>query len=162
MNGQHSYELTVEWTGNQGAGTSAYRTYERSHTIAVEGKPDVSASSDPAFRGDKSKHNPEELSVASAASCHMLSYLHVCAVAGVVVTAYVDHATGLMEEDANGGGKFTSITLHPIVTVLDKSMIEKAQALHHQANELCFIANSLNFPVSHQPVCQVVDEERVV
>ena len=159
MNGQHSYELTVEWTGNQGTGTSAYRTYERSHTITVEGKPDVLASSDPTFRGDRTKYNPEELLVASASSCHMLSYLHVCAMAGVVVTAYVDHATGLMEEDAKGGGKFTSITLHPVVTVADPSMVEKAQALHHQANELCFIANSLNFPVLHQPTCQVASEE---
>lgn len=160
MNGQHSYELTVEWTGNQGTGTSAYRTYERSHTITVEGKPNVSGSSDPAFRGDETKHNPEELLVASAASCHMLSYLHVCAVAGVVVMAYIDHANGVMEEDANGGGKFTSITLHPVVTVSDRSMLEKALALHHQANELCFIANSLNFSVLHRPICQVMDEAR--
>lgn len=154
MNGIHHYALTVQWTGNNGTGTSGYTAYERSHTIVVDNKNEILGSSDPAFRGDKTKHNPEELLLASVSSCHMLWFLHVCSAAGVVVTDYIDHATGKMEETANGSGKFTAITLHPIVTVAATSMIEKVNELHKKANELCFIANSLNFTVSHQPICR--------
>lgn len=152
MSGQHNYNLTVKWTGNTGTGTSDYKTYERSHTVAVENKPDIFGSSDPAFRGDKTKHNPEELFLASLSSCHLLWYLHLCAEAGVIVTDYVDNAAGIMIETANGGGHFTEVTLNPIVTVAEESMIETANELHKKANELCFIANSVNFPVYHKPI----------
>jgi organic hydroperoxide reductase OsmC/OhrA len=151
----HNYKLTINWTGNIGTGTSAYTAYKRDHEISIKGKPIIAASSDPAFRGDDSRYNPEELLLASISSCHMLWYLHLCATAGVIVTGYTDHATGVMEEIAEGGGRFTGITLHPVVTVTEVSMIEKANELHTKANELCFIANSVNFPVSHQPVCDV-------
>ncbi len=157
MNGQHNYQLTVQWTGNTGTGTSGYKDYERSHAIIVDDKIDITGSSDPAFRGDKTKHNPEELLLASVASCHMLWYLHLCAVEGIIVTDYTDSATGTMIETENGGGKFTVITLHPTVTVTDILMIEKANELHRKANELCFIANSLNFPVHHQPTCIIAN-----
>ena len=158
MNGQHHYNLTLKWTGNRGTGTSDYRAYDRSHTIILDNKVEISASSDPAFRGDKTKHNPEELLVAAISSCHMLSYLHLCAVAGVVVTNYVDHATGIMTETPNGGGHFTEVTLNPIVTVAENSMTEKANELHKKANELCFIANSVNFPVGHSASCRVANK----
>jgi len=154
MNGQHNYNLTIKWTGNAGTGTSNYREYERNHTIIADHKPDILASSDPAFRGDKTRHNPEELLLASLSSCHMLSYLHLCAVSGVVVTDYVDNATGIMTETPDGGGHFSEVTLNPIVTVTENSMIQKANELHKKANELCFIANSVNFPVHHKPTCQ--------
>ncbi len=157
MNGQHDYKLTVQWTGNTGTGTSGYKEFERSHAILVDNKVEIAGSSDPAFRGDKTKHNPEELLLASVSSCHMLWYLHLCAVAGVIVTAYVDHATAIMLETTNGGGRFTEITLSPIVTIADISMTEKANELHRKANELCFVANSLNFPVYHKPTCKVKD-----
>jgi organic hydroperoxide reductase OsmC/OhrA len=155
MNGQHDYKLTVRWTGNTGTGTSNYKAYDRSHTIEIENKADISGSSDPAFRGDKTKHNPEELFLASLSSCHLLWYLHLCAEAGVIVTDYVDNATGIMVETVDGGGHFTEVTLNPIVTVAEKSMIEKASELHKKANELCFIANSVNFPVRHEPTCKI-------
>ena len=151
----HHYKTTITWTGNSGNGTSDYRAYERSHTISVEGKPAIDASSDPAFRGDNSKYNPEELLVASLASCHMLSFLHVCTVAGVVVVGYTDTATGTMAETPDGGGHFTEVTLYPEVVVSDQSMVDKANELHRQANKLCFIANSCNFPVHHKPTCKV-------
>jgi organic hydroperoxide reductase OsmC/OhrA len=156
MNGQHNYNLTIKWAGNMGTGTSHYREYERNHTIFVDNKPDILASSDPAFRGDKTKHNPEELLLASLSSCHMLSYLHLCAVSGVVVTDYVDNATGIMIETSNGGGHFSEVTLNPVVTVTENSMIPKANELHKKANELCFIANSVNFPVHHKPQCHTM------
>lgn len=150
MEKEYYYSLSTKWTGNTGTGTSNYRSYERSHTVEVENKAAILLSSDPAFRGDSSKHNPEDLLMASLSSCHMLWYLHLCAEAGVIVINYVDHATGIMMETSNGGGKFKEITLHPIVTVADLSMLKKADALHQKANELCFIANSVNFPVKHK------------
>ncbi|RYD91265.1 MAG: OsmC family peroxiredoxin [Sphingobacteriales bacterium] len=156
MSAQHNYNISVKWTGNKGGGTSSYRAYERSHTISVENKADIPASSDPNFRGDKTKHNPEELLVASISSCHLLWYLHLCAEAGVLVVDYIDRATGTMVEIANGGGYFTGVTLNPVVTVADNNMVEKANQLHKKANELCFIANSVNFPVAHNPVCKAL------
>lgn len=155
MNKQHNYQLTIQWTGNSGSGTSAYTAYTRTHQVLIDGKPVIQLSSDPAFRGDKTKHNPEELLLASISSCHMLWYLHLCSTAGIIVTDYVDHATAIMKETAAGGGRFTSVTLHPHVTVTEIGMIEKANELHKKANDLCFISNSLNFPVHHEPVCQV-------
>lgn len=154
MNGHHYYNLTVEWTGNTGTGTAAYKSYERNHSIYSEGKPEISGSSDPAFRGDRTRYNPEELLLASLSGCHMLQYLHLCTTAGVIVTAYTDHASGVMVETADGGGHFTEVTLNPIVTVINREMIEMANHLHAKANALCFIAASVNFPVHHRPVCQ--------
>ena len=151
---EHHYELTVEWTGNLGSGTDHYRNYRRDHTIRIAGKPDLSGSSDPHFRGDVSRHNPEDLLVAALSACHLMSYLHVCALNGVVVTAYIDRATGSMDTLPDGSGHFTGVTLHPEVWVKHAAMIPKAQELHAQANKLCFIANSVNFPVHHQPVCR--------
>ena len=155
MERQHNYKTVVEWTGNMGVGTSNYKKYERSHTVSVDDKPPFFCSSDPAFLGDKTKYNPEELLVASLSSCHMLWYLHLCSVEGVIVTAYLDNATGTMIETADGGGQFSEVTLNPIVTVKDFATIEKANELHKKANELCFIAKSVNFKVHHQPTCQI-------
>lgn len=155
MSKEHHYKTTIQWTGNKGTGTSNYRNYERSHEILTDQKVKIEASSDPAFRGDKTKHNPEDLFLSSVSSCHMLWYLHFCSEVGIIVTDYIDHATGIMEEKANGSGHFTEITLNPIVTVTEESMIEKAKELHHKANEFCFIANSVNFPVKHIPIVLV-------
>jgi organic hydroperoxide reductase OsmC/OhrA len=146
---EHLYCLTITWTGNTGRGTADYRAYERSHTIQAEQKAIIGASSDPAFRGDKTKYNPEELLVSALASCHMLWFLHLCANAGITVLDYVDQATGTMTERADGGGQFTAVTLNPVVTVLHHTMAAKTNELHQKANALCFIANSVNFPVYH-------------
>ncbi|MVN21868.1 OsmC family protein [Mucilaginibacter arboris] len=154
MSKEHNYSLTIVWTGNKGKGTNSYRSFERSHTITSENKVPILASSDPAFLGDQTKHNPEELFLASISSCHMLWYLHLCAEAGIIVLNYTDEATGTMTE-TNCGGHFSEVTLNPTVTVAASSMIEKANELHKKANELCFIANSLSFPVRHKPICVV-------
>lgn len=146
----HHYKTTITWTGNTGAGTKDYRSYERSHTISVNGKQDIQGSSDPAFRGDKSRYNPEELLLSSVAACHMLWYLHLCSAAGVVITAYEDKAEGTMAETADGGGYFSQVILKPLITLKDAAIQAKADALHHEANKLCFIANSVKFPVLHQ------------
>ena len=155
MKTQHQYNLTVKWTGNKGEGTSNYSAYDRSHTILADNKADILCSSDPSFHGDKTKYNPEELLVASLSACHMLWYLHLCSKSAVVVVDYRDNATGTMVETENGGGRFKQVTLCPNVMVAEPSMVEKANALHHEANKLCFIANSCNFPIFHQPVCTV-------
>ncbi len=153
MNKEHNYRLTVEWTGNKGEGTCDYRSYERSHTISVDNKVNLICSSDTPFLGDNTKHNPEDFLLASISSCHMLWFLHLCADAGIIVVAYTDKATGTMIQTEKGGGHFTEVTLNPLVTVTEKSMITKANELHEIARERCFIANSLNFPVNHKPTC---------
>lgn len=147
----HYYNVKMEWVGNQGQGTADYKSYKRDHTYQVENKKIIEGSSDPSFRGDPTRYNPEELLVSALSSCHMLWYLHLCAVNKVVVVSYVDHATGTMEEFQNGSGKFNEVILNPEVTVADESMIPKAMELHHEASKYCFIANSINFPVHHKP-----------
>ena len=152
MNKMHHYAVAITWTGNKGMGTKDYRSYERSHTISIDNKIDIAGSSDAAFRGDKTKHSPEDLFVASIAACHMLWYLHLCSDAGIIVTSYMDHTTATMIETDDGGGRFSEVTLHPEIIITDAAMITKAGELHHKANELCFVANSCNFPIHHKPV----------
>jgi organic hydroperoxide reductase OsmC/OhrA len=147
----HTYTCAVRWTGNKGDGTSTYTAYGRDHVIATADKPDILGSADPAFRGDRTRHNPEDLLVASVSTCHMLWYLHLCAVGGVVVTAYSDAPVGTMVEDRERGGFFTSIVLHPTVTITAASDAAHAKALHDTAHHMCFVANSLNFPVTCEP-----------
>lgn len=151
MNGEHEYRLHARWTGDRGTGTSGYRDYDRDVTLSVEGKPVLEATADVPFRGDPEKWNPEELLLAALSECHLLSYLYACVKAGVVVTAYEDEASGTMVEDGRGGGAFTEVVLHPRVTVAESAMVDAALAAHAQAKEWCFIANSVNFPVRHEP-----------
>ena len=155
MDKQHLYSLTIDWTGNNGSGTSDYKAYERSHTVSIPNKTVINCSSDPSFRGDPNKHNPEELFVSSIASCHMLWYLHLCSEAGITITSYTDNAQGIMGENTDGSGHFKEVTLNPLVFVKEASMVEKAIELHKKANQLCFIANSCNFPIHHKPQCKV-------
>ena len=150
----HDYSVNIKWTGNNGTGTSSYTAYERSHIISIENKPDILASSDTPFRSDNTRHNPEDMLLASLSACHMLWYLHLCADAGIVVTDYIDNATGTLVVTPGSGGHFSEVTLHPIVTIADKAMIDKANELHDKAHHFCFIANSVNFPVRHEPICK--------
>ena len=148
----HAYTVMVTWTGNTGAGTAAYRSYARAHDIQVHGKPALKGSSDPAFLGDKSCYNPEEMLVGSLSACHMLWYLHLCSAEGIVVEAYQDIAEGVMAGDAEGGGRFTEVVLQPEIRLAAGSDQGKARALHEGAHRRCFIANSVNFPVRCEPV----------
>lgn len=147
----HSYEVAVEWNGNLGSGTSSYAAYSRDHIICSDGKPPLYGSSDPAFRGDATKWNPEELLVASLSACHKLWYLHLCATAGVCVLGYHDVATGRMEEHPEIGGRFTNVILRPKVLVRATDDVNLASELHHEAHRKCFIANSVNFSVEVNP-----------
>ncbi len=152
---EHQYQLGIKWLGNSSAGTINYHGYKRDYEIIVEGKELIKGSSDPEFLGDPARYNPEELLLASVSSCHMLWYLHLCSKAGVIVTGYRDQPKGIMLETAGGGGKFSSIDLFPEVTLSNISMTGRANSLHAKANELCFIANSLNFKIKHHPTCIV-------
>jgi organic hydroperoxide reductase OsmC/OhrA len=155
MSKKHHYSLEIAWTGDQGSGTSHYDTYSRNHLIRAANKAAIDASGDPAFRGDASRHNPEELFVASLSSCHMLWYLHLCATNGIVVTSYVDEAFGTMEESTDGSGRFTDVLLRPRVTIGPGGDTGLATRLHEEAHRFCFIANSVNFPVRCKPVIDV-------
>lgn len=148
---RHEYEIKVEWTGNEGKGTLNYKSYNRSHKIISDGKYDeIKGSSDPSFLGDKTKYNPEDLFLSSLSACHMLWYLHLCSAHKIIVTEYLDNATGIMEETENRSGKFIEVTLNPKVKITDENMIEKANKLHEEANKMCFIANSCNFKIRHK------------
>jgi len=152
MSREHHYQVDIKWTGNKGKGTINYQSYERSHTISGKEKPVIQGSADPAFLGDSSKYNPEELLLASISSCHMLWFLHLCTTKGVVVKDYEDYPIGTMTESPEGGGKFTEVTLKPIVFIEKEEHLKHLEELHKQANKLCFIANSVNFPVNHEAI----------
>lgn len=151
MSRTHHYTVGVDWTGNLGTGTSGYREFSRDHEVSAPGKPTLPGSSDPAFRGDPSRYNPEELLVASLAQCHMLWLLHLASGAGVVVTGYTDRPEGTMTEHPDGSGEFVEVVLRPEVTVAEPGMVEPVEELHERAHKLCFIARSVNFPVRHEP-----------
>ena len=142
---EHSFQAGVRWSS--AAGTANYRAYSRDHEVVAAAKPDIPASSAPAYRGDATRYNPEELLVAALASCHMLWYLHLCSERGIVVTEYADDAFGRMRLDEDGSGAFAGVTLRPRVTVGSGDLSE-ALALHEEAHRLCFIARSVNFAIS--------------
>ena len=146
----HDYHVRITWTGNNGEGTRSYSAYRRDHLMETEGKAPILGSSDPHFRGDPTRYNPEELLVASLSSCHMLWYLHLCAANHVTVVEYRDNACGVMEEAADGSGKFVRVVLKPVVKIASGDR-GKAMELHHEAHRMCFIANSVNFPVECDP-----------
>ena len=147
--------MKTVWSGAAHGPARDYETYSREHRFEITGKPPIVGSADPAFMGDGGRHNPEDLLVAALSACHMLWYLHLCAEAGIIVTAYEDGAEGSMETDGGGGGRFTSATLRPSVTVTPESDLDAARALHGTAHDKCFIANSVNFPVSCEPELSV-------
>ena len=152
---EHTYKTSLTWTGNTGKGTADYRAYQRNYTIQIDGKPEIEGSSDPTFRGDKTRYNPEELFLASISSCHMLWYLHLCSDHGITVVDYEDEALGIMKEKENGSGYFELVILNPHVTIVESEKAELAKKLHQRANEMCFIANSCNFEIGHEPVTKV-------
>lgn len=134
-----------------GAGTKTYKGYRRDHVIVAEGKSLISGSSDPSFRGDAARYNPEELLVASLSACHMLWYLHLCSANQVTVLDYQDAAAGVMRENADGSGEFVRALLRPVVKISAEADRTKALALHGEAHRCCFIARSVNFPVEIGP-----------
>lgn len=153
---RHVYQVRTIWTGNHGYGTQSWHLYGRNHQLLADGKPMIEGSADPSFHGDPTRWNPEELLLASLSACHKLWYLGLCAGAGIVVTAYEDDAEGIMAEHDTGYGEFESAILRPRITLAGGSHLAKAQELHRKAHEHCFIARSVNFPVTYEPSFQIV------
>jgi organic hydroperoxide reductase OsmC/OhrA len=158
MSGEHSFAVSVEWQGNRGTGTSGYKDFSRAVELRAEGKHAIQASAAKAFHGDADRWNPEEQLIGALAQCHLLSYLHVATQAGVVVQSYTDAATGTLHTNADGSGALVEVVLRPVVTI-SAGAPATAMALHAEANRLCFIANSVNFPVRHEPSILVLDDE---
>jgi organic hydroperoxide reductase OsmC/OhrA len=161
MNLDHSFTVSVEWQGNLGTGTSGYKAFSRDHVVRVDGvhgKHQIEGSAARPFHGDPERWNPEEQLIAALAQCHMLSYLHVATQAGVVVESYMDAARGTLRVEPDGSGALVEVVLHPVVTI-SAGDPAAARELHTEANRLCFIANSVNFPVHHEPQLLVVDDE---
>jgi organic hydroperoxide reductase OsmC/OhrA len=148
---QHPYTSRVVWTGNRGEGTRTYRGYDRTWQIATPGKPIVECSNDPLLGGDPGKPNPEDLLLSSLSSCHMLWYLHLASDAGIVVMSYEDNPVGIGETSPNGAGRFLSATLRPRIEVKSGADLERAEAIHREIHQFCFIARSVNFPVTYEP-----------
>lgn len=147
----HEYTVTIKWTGNRGTGTSAYKSYERDWDLATPGKPVIHCSNDPLLGGNREKHNPEDMLIAALSSCHMLWYLHLCSEAGIVVTAYEDNPIGIGEVEPSGKGRFLSAILKPRIEITPESDPVKAMQLHDEIHAFCFVARSVNFPVTYQP-----------
>lgn len=148
---QHDYTSRILWTGNRGTGTSGYRAYERTWDIAIPGKPVVSCSNDPLLGGDPGKMNPEDLLLSALSACHMLWYLHLASDAGIVVLDYEDRPLGRGESLPSGAGRFAEALLRPRAVLKAGADLAKAEAIHHQIHEVCFIARSVNFPVRIEP-----------
>lgn len=149
----HRYQITNRWTGNLGSGTSNYRAYSRAHELSTPAKAaPIAGTSDPLFRGDPARYNPEELLLGALSGCHMLWALHWCADAGIVVTEYIDEARAEMVERGDGAGEFTKAVLQPRMTITDPARIADAIAIHGRVHEVCAIARSVNFAVECNPV----------
>jgi organic hydroperoxide reductase OsmC/OhrA len=147
---QHHYQIKTEWTGNLGSGTLDYRAHKRDHLISAAGKhTPIEGSSDPNFRGDPKRYNPEELFLSSLSACHMLWYLHLASANGITVLEYVDKAKGEMTEDADGTGRFTSVTLQPHIVIAQADKLDQAKALHQEAGKKCYIANSVKMAIGY-------------
>ena len=152
MERQHRYRILNRWTGNLGSGTSAYTAYSRAHELSGPQKAaPIPGSSDPLFRGDPTRYNPEELLLGALSACHMLWVLHLCADAGITVTEYRDEAWGEAAEHPDGAGEFTRAVLRPQVTIAEPERIADALAIHARAHAVCALARSVNFPVSVEP-----------
>jgi organic hydroperoxide reductase OsmC/OhrA len=154
MDADHRFVASLTWTGNRGSGTAGYRAYGREHVVRVAGKPDILGSAARVFHGDIERWNPEEMLIAALAQCHLLSYLYVAVANGVVVESYDDDAEGVLVTTADGGGRFREVVLRPVITI-SAGDPDVAKRIHADANRLCFIASSVNFPVRHEPTIVV-------
>lgn len=157
---KHDYHIQTKWTGNTGRGTASYTSYDRDFCVSgAEKSGDIQGSSDPVFRGNPSRYNPEELYVSAISSCHMLWYLHLCSDAGIIVTNYVDNAKGVMVENKGGSGQFSEVVLFPQVEITDPEQVDAAIALHKKAHRYCFIANSCSATILCRPSVTVNTQE---
>jgi organic hydroperoxide reductase OsmC/OhrA len=147
--GEAHYHAKLVWSGGALGPTKSVDSYSREFRAELEGKPPLRGSADPAFHGDPALYNPEDLLLSALSACHMLSYLAVCAHAGIVVLSYEDAAVGTLAR-RDGKVRFVDVLLRPKVALEPGGNIEKARALHQKAHDICVIVNSVNFPVRHE------------
>ncbi len=150
MAAQHEYTSRVVWTGNRGEGTAHYRAYDRTWNVETPGKPVIPCSNDPLLGGDPTLHNPEDMLLSALSACHMLWYLHLAANAKITVVSYTDNSVAIGETERNGASRFLSATLRPHIVLKAGDDAAKADAIHHEIHKYCFIARSVNFPVSYE------------
>ena len=155
MEFKHFFKVALNWTSNKKQEEAISKFCSKSHQIKIDGKPVLDVSAAKAFKGDPELYNPEDLLLSSLVSCHMMSYLYVCSQNGIEVLEYSDNAEGILEVSADGSGRFVEVNLKPKVKISNSEQIELALELHFKANQLCFIANSCNFPVLHEASCGV-------
>jgi len=151
---KHQFKADLSWSKE--IVQADRKTYERSHQVSIQGKSTLEISAAKAFKGDPSKYNPEDLLLSSLISCHMMSFLYVCTQNNIDILSYTDHAEAILESYPDGSGRFMSATLNPKITITDPEKVELANLLHQQAHQLCFIANSCNFPIQIIPECSVI------
>ncbi|KIO50995.1 OsmC family protein [Flavobacterium hibernum] len=154
MTFKHIFKVALNWTSKKEE-KSTSKIHNKTHQIKIDGKPVLDVSAAKAFKGDPKLYNPEDLLLSSLVSCHMMSYLYVCSQNGIEVLEYLDNAEATLEVSASGSGRFVEVRLKPIVKISNPDQIELALDLHFKANQLCFIANSCNFPVLHEASCEV-------
>jgi organic hydroperoxide reductase OsmC/OhrA len=153
MGFKHVFKAKLDWFFSKKEAAK----YTKNHSISIDGKAVMHVSAAKAFKGDSALYNPEDLLLSSVVSCHMMSYLYVCSQNGIDVVSYTDEAEATLEVLEDGSGRFTTIKLFPKVCISNKEKIEVSISLHKKANELCFIANSCNFPILHFPTCEVAN-----
>jgi organic hydroperoxide reductase OsmC/OhrA len=143
----HRYRIELAWHGSTGGG---YAAYDRTHRVDVPpGNVSLTMSADPAFRGNPELPNPEQLLLAAASSCQLLSFLALVAREGIDVVSYEDSAEALMPDD-DKPVRITWITLRPRVVVATGDP-DRVRALMERAHHECFIANSINAEIAIEP-----------
>ncbi|OXB02804.1 OsmC family protein [Flavobacterium pectinovorum] len=153
---KHLFKAELNWASSPNPEQSASKFYSKSHKIVIEGKPVLNVSAAKAFKGDPELYNPEDLLLSSLVSCHMMSYLYVCSQNGIEILEYSDNAEATLEVNPDGSGRFVEVLLNPKVKISNQDKIDLAIELHTKANQLCFIANSCNFPVLHEASCEAI------
>jgi organic hydroperoxide reductase OsmC/OhrA len=146
------HHASVVWKRTSAEHT--YDTYNRAHEMRFKsGKIVLAASAAPAFKGDADRVDPEEAYVASLSSCHMLTFLAICARKRLSIDAYEDDAVGVLEKGAKGKLWMARVTLSPRVTFSSGVNVNAAtlDELHHLSHEECFIANSVNTEITVTP-----------
>ena len=153
MTANHHYHSHLAWTGTTGAGVTRY---DREHRLVTPpARAELALSADPAFRGDPDLVNPEQLLLAAASSCQLLSFLAVAACAGIDVRRYEDDAEASMSE-AEQPVRIGRIVLRPHIVVSGPAEVDEVRAAVQQAHETCYIANTLNAEMVLEPTIERV------
>ncbi|MGJ5642123.1 OsmC family protein [Formosa sp. S-31] len=151
MEATFTFKLKNSWSLEEAQRQKASGGALKTHQVFLEKGKRLEISAEKRFKGDGSKFNPEELLLAALSSCHFMSYLYVCELAGIIVVNYSDCPEGILELHNDGSGAFSKVILKPEVTIENPKDVETAKALHKKAGDLCFIANSCVFPIEYYP-----------